>query len=153
MCLIYNLTLFSLYLYFFFWAATAFDIFGFRHHSPVHPRPLRRCHRHPPHALVVRRCPPLWSCGCLIGALSLATAHLCRSHRWLIVVCLLSPSPSSPSLVHHPCRHRLTRRRVTSRHIMGALLLIGIVAGWWDASRNDAIIVSYLMISRDVREF
>ncbi len=38
-------------------------------------------------------------------------------------------------------------------HIMGALLLIGIVAGWWDASRNDAIIVSYLMISRDVREF
>ncbi len=79
-------------------------------------------------------------CGRLVGALSLATARLCQSRCWLIVVHLLLPSPSSPSLVHHPCHHRSTRRCVTSRHIVGALLLIGIVAGWWDASRNNAII-------------
>ncbi len=61
------------------------------HQRPFHPRTLRRCHHHPPHALVVRRRPPLWSCGCLVNALSPATARLCRSHRWLIVVRLLSP--------------------------------------------------------------
>jgi hypothetical protein len=43
-------------------------VVNFRHHRPVHPCPLRCCHRHTPHALVVCRRPPSWSCGCLIGA-------------------------------------------------------------------------------------
>ncbi len=57
-----------------------------RHHRPCHPRPLRYCHHHLPHALVICRCPPLWSCGCLVDALLSATACLCCSRRWLIVV-------------------------------------------------------------------
>jgi hypothetical protein len=61
------------------------------HHRPFHPRPLRCCHHHPPHALVVCRHPPSWSCGCLVNALLPATARLCWSYRWLIVVRLLLP--------------------------------------------------------------
>jgi hypothetical protein len=56
------------------------------HHRPCHRRPLRHCHHHPPHALVVCRCPPSWLCGCLIDALLPATARLCCSHCWLIVM-------------------------------------------------------------------
>jgi hypothetical protein len=57
-----------------------------RHHSPCHPCPLCHCHHHPPHALVVCRRPPSWSCGCLINALLPATARLCCSRCWLIVM-------------------------------------------------------------------
>jgi hypothetical protein len=77
-----------------------------RHHRPCHPCPLCCCHHHPPHAIVVRRRPPSWSCGRLVNALSPATTRLCRSRRWLIVVCLLLPLPSLPLLARHPCRHR-----------------------------------------------
>ncbi len=55
--------------------------------------------------------PPSWSCGRLVGALSPATARLCQSRCWFIVVCLLSPLPLSPSLVCHPRCHRSCRRR------------------------------------------
>jgi hypothetical protein len=56
------------------------------HHRPCHTRPLRYCHHHLPHALAVCHHPPSWSCGCLVNALLPATAHLCRSRCWLIVV-------------------------------------------------------------------
>ncbi len=57
-----------------------------RHHRPCHPHPLRHCHHHPPHALVVCRRPPSWSCGRLVNALLPATARLRCSHCWLIVM-------------------------------------------------------------------
>jgi hypothetical protein len=80
------------------------------HHRPFHPCPLCHCHHHPPHAIVVRRCPPSWSCGPLVDTLSPATARLCQSRCWLIVVRHLSPSPLLPLLARHPrchcsCRH------------------------------------------------
>jgi hypothetical protein len=57
-----------------------------RHHCPCHPCPLRCCHHHPPHTLVVCRCPLSWSCGCLVNALSPAIACLHCSRCWLIVM-------------------------------------------------------------------
>jgi hypothetical protein len=83
----------------------------FHQHRPVHPRPLCRCHRHPPHALVVCRRPPSWSCGRLVNALSPANTRLCQSRCWLIVVRLLLPSPSLPLLARHPRHHRSCRHR------------------------------------------
>jgi hypothetical protein len=47
-----------------------------RHQRPLDPCPLCCCHHHPPHAIVIRCRPPSWSCGCLIDALSPATARL-----------------------------------------------------------------------------
>ncbi len=96
----------------------------FCHHSPVHPRPLRCCHHHPLHALVVRRRPPLWSCGCLVGALSIATARLCRSCRWLIVVHPLSPSPSSSTTLVAIARRGVASHRVISWGLCFSFILL-----------------------------
>jgi hypothetical protein len=62
-------------------------------------------HHHPPHALVVCRRPPSWTCGCLDNALLPTTTRLCQCRCWLIVVCLLLPSPLLLSLTRQPCRH------------------------------------------------
>jgi hypothetical protein len=56
------------------------------HHRPCHPCPLCHCHHNLPHALVVCCRPPSWSCGHLVDALLPATARLCRSRCWLIVM-------------------------------------------------------------------
>ena len=61
-----------------------------RHHCSCHPCRLCCCHHHPLHALVICRCLSLWSCGCLVDALSPATAHLCCSRHWLIVMIIRS---------------------------------------------------------------
>jgi hypothetical protein len=60
------------------------------HHCSCHPRSLCCCHPHPLHALVICRCLLLWSCGCLVDTLLPATAHLCCSHCWLIVMIIRS---------------------------------------------------------------